>query len=289
MAQKKAKGRGTMSRRMARLEAERRRVRRQHVLRRTLQIGGPILVVVAGLIVFLAVRGGGGATSASTPDVSKSSISPSTTTTAPVIETTPTVTACDQATSSVTDTQRGISKPQWPTPPVAMIDPAKAYAATFQTTSGTITVDLSSTVAPVSVNNFVFLARCGFYDNTIIHRVAHDFVIQGGDPLGTGSGGPGYTIKEEPPSATGYPVGALAMAKTSAPHSSGSQWFIVTGSGGSTLPNQYSLFGTVTSGLDVAQAIGMVPVVGPDGSPAEDGNPTQQIVVSKVTIEEKAK
>jgi peptidylprolyl isomerase len=121
----------------------------------------------------------------------------------------------------------------------------------------------------------VFLARCGFYDGTIIHRVAKDFVIQGGDPTGTGGAGPGYPIPDELPTGPGpgYPTGSLAMANAG-PNSGGSQFFIVTGRG--PPQNNYSLFGYVISGQE---AIEQVP-----SNPPDDGRPTQTITVNKVTI-----
>jgi cyclophilin family peptidyl-prolyl cis-trans isomerase len=186
------------------------------------------------------------------------------------------VTSCSEASGTIS------GKPQFPTAPVMMIDPAKSYTATLETTSGTITAQLSPTIAPVAVNNFVFLARCGFYDGTPVSRVAKDFVIQLGDPSGSRSGGPGYTIPEEPPPDAGYAIGSLAMAKSGAPHSTGSQFFVVTGASAASLPNDYSLFGFVTKGQEVAKAIENIP-----SNPPNDGTPTQPVTVLKVTIEEK--
>ena len=143
-------------------------------------------------------------------------------------------------------------------PPPMRIDPAKRYAATFHTSRGDFTAELFAAQAPITVNNFVFLAREGFYDGLTFHRVVTGFVIQGGDPEGDGRGGPGYTFADELPD-DGYPAGAVAMANAG-PDTNGSQFFIVTGT--AELPNVYSRFGRVTEGLDVAQQILGRPVAG---------------------------
>ncbi len=145
-------------------------------------------------------------------------------------------------------------RPTFTEPPAMTIDPAKSYTATIETSCGQIVVALDAANAPVATNNFVFLAREGFYDGTTWHRVVGGFVIQGGDPEGTGTGGPGYEVVGETPS-DGYPVGAVAAAKSNeaAAGSFGSQFFVVTGE--NVLENNFARFGTVTEGLDVAQAI----------------------------------
>ncbi len=147
-------------------------------------------------------------------------------------------------------------RPTFTEPPAMTIDPVKTYTAAIDTSCGTIELTLDVANAPVATNNFVFLAREGFYDGTTWHRVVSDFVIQGGDPEGTGSGGPGYEVTGETPT-DGYPVGSVAAAKTgdAAPGSFGSQFFIVTGAQGANLSNDYARFGTVSDGLDVAQKI----------------------------------
>jgi cyclophilin family peptidyl-prolyl cis-trans isomerase len=166
-------------------------------------------------------------------------------------------------------------------PPPMTIDANKSYTAVMQTSEGTITLALDPKTAPVATNNFVFLARKRFYDGLTFHRAAKDFVIQGGDPKGDGSGGPGYTVVGEVPTDN-YPVGALAAAKTGSDPAGtmGSQFFIVTGPNGATLPNDYARFGSVTGGLDVAQKIGgFAPSSG-------DGIPTKKVTIKKVTIKE---
>jgi cyclophilin family peptidyl-prolyl cis-trans isomerase len=164
-------------------------------------------------------------------------------------------------------------------PPADTIDPNIEYTATVCTSEGDITLSLDPKVAPVATNNFVFLASNGFYDGLDFHRASKDFVIQGGDPKGDGSGGPGYTVVGEVPTDN-YPVGALAAAKTGTDPAGtfGSQFFIVTGKNGETLPNDYARFGEVTGGLSVAQKIeSFAPSAG-------DGKPTKDVKINKITI-----
>jgi peptidyl-prolyl cis-trans isomerase B (cyclophilin B) len=134
-----------------------------------------------------------------------------------------------------------------------VIDPAKRYKVTIETDKGTIEAALDSSRAPASVNNFVFLARDGFYDGLTFHRVVDDFVIQGGCPEGSGTGGPGYKFADEPVQGE-YIPGALAMAN-SGPNTNGSQFFITTVDCRSKLAKSYNLFGQVTKGMDVVTSI----------------------------------
>ena len=129
-------------------------------------------------------------------------------------------------------------------------------AATMQTNKGTIELDLFDEDAPVTVENFLKLARDGYYDGVIFHRVIEDFMIQGGDPTGTGSGGPGYTFEDE---ANEHPVarGALAMANAG-PNTNGSQFFIVTAEACPWLDGKHTVFGRVTAGMDVVDEISRV-------------------------------
>ena len=145
----------------------------------------------------------------------------------------------------------------WKTSPAMTINTAKTYYAHFVTTAGTFVVKLDAKSAPITTNNFVFLAEHKFYDCVIFHRVIPGFVVQGGDPSGTGTSGPGYTIKDELPKAGNptYPLYSLAMANTGQANSGGSQFFIVTGPSGEALPNTYSLFGQVISGQNVVKII----------------------------------
>jgi cyclophilin family peptidyl-prolyl cis-trans isomerase len=172
------------------------------------------------------------------------------------------------------------------------LKPDTLYTATIDTSEGKMVVDLDATAAPESVKNFVFLARKNFYDGLTFHRVAKDFVIQGGDPKADGSGGPGYqTPVETPPN--GYQVGSVAWAKgeQDPPGTAGSQFFVLTaaGQGLDTInqratpdtPYPYGIIGTVTQRtLDVAQKIGaLAPASG-------DGKPTKKVTIKKVTIDE---
>ena len=163
-------------------------------------------------------------------------------------------------------------------PPPMCIDPAKTYTATIKTSLGDMTAELYAKDAPNTVNNFVFLARQGFYDGVIFHRIIPGFVIQGGDPQGTGMGGPGYKFADELPRAGRYEIGSLAMANAG-PNTNGSQFFIICGMSGMQLPPQYSLFGKVVDGLDTVLALERV------GSPGA-GVPKERVYMESVTITE---
>ncbi len=143
---------------------------------------------------------------------------------------------------------------QWPKPPELKIDPKKKYTAVIHTEKGDITLKLHADKTPMTVNNFVFLARAGFYDGTIFHRVISNFMVQGGDPTGTGRGGPGYKFADEfHPSLRHDKPGILSMANAG-PGTNGSQFFI-THVPTPWLDNKHSIFGQVTQGMDVVNAI----------------------------------
>jgi cyclophilin family peptidyl-prolyl cis-trans isomerase len=153
-----------------------------------------------------------------------------------------------------------LKKTKWASAPAMAIDPTKTYTATIKTDLGTFVIALDAKDAPQTVNNFVFLAQHDFYNCVTFHRVIPTAFDQTGDPTGTGTGGPGYTIPDELPAATSnpadqYPLGSVVMANRSAPNTGGSQWFIVAGAEGESLPNSYSLFGRVTSGMSVVEKI----------------------------------
>ncbi len=158
-----------------------------------------------------------------------------------------------------TDTEPAAASPgasppgKYDAAPAMSLDGTKTYAATIVTAKGAIELSLDAKAAPVTVNNFVFLAREKYYDGLTFHRVEPGFVIQGGDPSGDGSGGPGYTIPDEQ-SRLPHVDGALAMAKTSAPNSAGSQFYITNGPQ-PALDARYTVFGLVTNGLDVVRTI----------------------------------
>jgi len=160
--------------------------------------------------------------------------------------------------------------------PKLTISTAKTYTATMVTSCGTIVIRLEPKQAPVTVNNFVFLADQGFYNGLTFHRVIPGFVIQGGDPKGDGTGGPGYQFKDELPT-TRYALGDLAMANAG-PSTNGSQFFIVEGAKGTQLPFQYSRFGKVTSGFPVVVKIANVP------ADASTNKPTQPVWIYSVKI-----
>jgi cyclophilin family peptidyl-prolyl cis-trans isomerase len=149
-----------------------------------------------------------------------------------------------------------LHKPSWAQPPAMTVDTAKTYKATVKTDTGSFVITLDAAHAPLTVNNFVFLARKNFFNCVEFHRVVPKFMDQTGDPTGTGTGGPGYKFADElPAKATPqYPIGSVAMAN-SGPNTNGSQFFVVTGPDGESLAPSYSLFGHVTSGIDVAQKI----------------------------------
>jgi peptidyl-prolyl cis-trans isomerase B (cyclophilin B) len=143
---------------------------------------------------------------------------------------------------------------QYDAPPPMSIDTAKKYSATLETSSGTIVVDLFAKEAPTTVNNFVFLARDGFYDGTVFHRVIADFMIQGGDPTGSGRGGPGYRFEDETKgSPHKHKVGSLSMANAG-PNTNGSQFFI-THVPTAWLDGKHTIFGQVRSGQDVVNKV----------------------------------
>lgn len=151
--------------------------------------------------------------------------------------------------------------------------------AVVTTSCGTFEIALDTTRAPKTANSFVYLAKKGFYDDLTFHRIAPGFVIQGGDPLGTGTGGPGYSVDEKPPSNLSYTKGTVAMAKSSAepPGRSGSQFFVVTSPADAGLPPEYALVGKVSKGYSVVARIGKLPVRGEA--------PKKPVLIESVTIE----
>ncbi|HUP87292.1 MAG TPA: peptidylprolyl isomerase [Acidimicrobiales bacterium] len=157
---------------------------------------------------------------------------------------------------------------QWNSPPEMVIDPSKRYTATMSTSMGDLVIALDAVGAPRTVNNFVFLAREGYYDGVIFHRIISGFMCQGGDPTGTGRGGPGYKFADELPRAGAYEVGSIAMANAG-PNTNGSQFFIVSGPSGVGLPPSYSLFGKVVKGLEIVAEMEKV-ATGPGDKPVQD-------------------
>ena len=166
-------------------------------------------------------------------------------------------------------------------PPAMTLDDSKSYSATIKTNHGDINVELFSADVPVTVNNFVFLAKEGFYKNGQFHRVIKDFMIQGGCPTGDGTGGPGYRFQDEPVTRS-YVKGTLAMANAG-PNTNGSQFFIVHGADVGLPPN-YTIFGNVTSGIDVLDAIATSPVT--TGRSGEPSTPPTALEINDVEIQE---
>jgi cyclophilin family peptidyl-prolyl cis-trans isomerase len=165
--------------------------------------------------------------------------------------------------------------PQYANPPEMVIDPAKTYTATFETSAGSMTAELFASEAPRTVNNFVFLANEGFYTDVIFHRTISGFMIQGGDPTGTGSGGPGYRFEDEPVSRD-YKRGTLAMANAGA-NTNGSQFFVMHAD--YPLPPNYTIFGKLSAGEEVIDAIVDAPKGGQD-------RPVNPVAIKSVTITE---
>ncbi|HJP66683.1 MAG TPA: peptidylprolyl isomerase [Actinomycetota bacterium] len=171
-----------------------------------------------------------------------------------------------------------MAQKSWSDAPAMEIDPSRRYTAVIETSMGTITAELFAAEVPATANNFVFLARQGFYDGLTFHRVIPGFVIQGGDPQGTGAGDAGYAFADELDNDLAYELGTLAMANAG-PHTNGSQFFIVSGPQGERLPKNYSIFGKVTDGIDVVQAIAAVPTGPMD-------RPRSPVTMERVSIRE---
>ena len=165
---------------------------------------------------------------------------------------------------------------QYDSPPELTIDLNKTYAAVLHTNHGDVTIEFDAARAPQTVNNFVFLAKDGYYDGVIFHRVVPGFVAQGGDPTGTGRGGPGYKFRDEIEGEGRYDRGTVAMANVG-PHTNGSQFFICLDDVG--LPHAYTIFGRVTDGMEAVDAIA--------GVPRQGERPVDDAVIESVDITER--
>jgi len=164
-----------------------------------------------------------------------------------------------------------------PTAQPAALAAGETRTVTIDTSKGRITIKVEGSLSPIAAGNFVALAACGYYDGVVFHRVVPGFVIQGGDPTGSGSGGPGYTIQDEPVTAV-YGRGTVAMARTPAPNSQGSQFFIVlddAARGSLESANTYAIFGTVLEGMETADAI---------AAAADAELPTNPIAMDSVSV-----
>jgi len=165
---------------------------------------------------------------------------------------------------------------QYDSAPELTIDLDKSYSATLDTNHGEIVIEFDAVRSPQAVNNFVFLAREGFYDGVIFHRVIEGFMIQGGDPTGSGTGGPGYRFRDEIEGTGSYDRGVVAMANAG-PNTNGSQFFICHNDAG--LPHSYTIFGKITSGLEAVDAIAATKTDRSD-------RPHEDVVINNVTISE---
>jgi cyclophilin family peptidyl-prolyl cis-trans isomerase len=255
-------------------EAARRRRRRSLILGLIAGLAG-LTIIVAGLVWWL---GGSSQTAAA-------SLTPS-----PAATASGTPSPCGNPTPPADATKK---KPSFKTAPPMTIDVNASYTATFDTSCGTFTTQLLPKIAPVGVNSFVYLADKHFYDGLTFHRIVKSFVIQGGDPLGNGKGGPGYQFKiETSPKQTFDSPGLLAYAD-SGPGTNGSQFFVTLAPAPSLDPGgqagSFTIFGKVTKGMSVVQKIGSVPTTtGPACAAATEAcSPTSPIFMLKVTIAEK--
>ncbi len=179
---------------------------------------------------------------------------------------------CPAADGSSPKTQRFDAEPPM------CIDPSKSYTAKMVTSMGEMVIALDAIGAPKTVNNFVFLSRYHYYDDVTFHRIINGFMCQGGDPDGTGRGGPGYRFADELPKPGRYEIGSIAMANAG-PNTNGSQFFLVSGRSGVGLPPAYSLFGKIVKGLEVLDAMQQV------ATGAQD-RPITPVVIQSVTITE---
>jgi peptidylprolyl isomerase len=189
--------------------------------------------------------------------------------------------AADELGASTVPPTKGFDElQQWNAPPALALEQGTDYQARMTTNFGEIVVDLFEEEAPITVNNFVFLANEGFYQNVPIHRILSGFVIQSGDPTGTGTGGPGYRFNDEPISRD-YAKGTLAMANAG-PNTNGSQFFITLADLSGRLPKAYTIFGTVVEGIEVVDRIAQVPVTqSPSG---EASSPTEPVFIENIEI-----
>jgi peptidyl-prolyl cis-trans isomerase B (cyclophilin B) len=259
----------TRERQLAKLAERRRRARVRRRRQRILAASVALAVAVGGL--------GFAAYALVLKNPTKKPAAAATRNPTPTPSATPEEVACGGSVPKAAEVQKTTYKK----PPKTTIDPKKTYTATVKTSCGTVVVRLDQELAPHTVNSFVFLAKKHFFDGLIFHRIHKDFVIQGGDPTSSGSGGPGYKTVDAPPKGSKYPVGVVAMAKggDEAPGTSGSQFFIVIGKE-ADLPADYSIIGKVVKGQDVAEKIGALPIE----KGRTDGPPVQTVYIEKITI-----
>lgn len=180
-----------------------------------------------------------------------------------------------------------VKSKQWDQAPTMQIDPNKKYSAEVDTSKGKFTIELFAKEAPKTVNNFVFLAKEGYYNDVTFHRIIETFMIQTGDPTATGAGGPGYTFEDELPPPMSYEAGVVAMANAG-PNTNGSQFFINTVDNTKNLKPHFTVFGKVVEGMDTVQAIAKTPVkVNPNSRDSLPSMPTEKVTINSIKIVEK--
>ena len=260
--------------RQLKLEEMARDARKKKTKKRGLQIGVGVPVLI--ILVFVLVR-------IFNNDGNTNTISTATTTSVDPTATT----IIDSLASSTTTAGPSIPRPcpaedgsssavaTFSAAPTMCIDATKTYTVEVTTSLGSYTAVLDAKAAPMTVNNFVYLARYHYFDKTPCHRIITNFVVQCGDPTGTGGGGPGYSFADELPAAGAYKVGSLAMAN-SGPNTNGSQFFVIAGAEGVALPPKYTLFGQVTKGLDVVAKL--------DALGSASGKPTTTVTITSVIV-----
>lgn len=233
---------------------------------------------LAVLLSIVVLAGAGCVKTTSTPITEVENSQPEITNTMPVPGTTTTEMIVEEQENNKPNSDKPLDLSQYKTP-IMIVDKNKTYTAKMKTTAGDIEISLNAAATPITVNNFVFLSKKGFYENVIFHRVIKGFMIQGGDPTGTGSGGPGYKFDDEP--FTGeYLRGTIAMANSGA-NTNGSQFFIMHQE--YPLPPNYVIFGRVTAGLDAVDKIAEAETtLGADGAMSKPVNPVKILSVEIV-------
>jgi cyclophilin family peptidyl-prolyl cis-trans isomerase len=258
----------TRERQLAKLAARRKAVRQRHARQRgAVIVVAVILVLFAGYLIWSAFLKGNNSEKTASGTNTKS-------------------TACSTAVPPAASVQ----KKTYSKAPPNTLKKDKTYSATVETSCGTFVIQFDQKSAPHTVNSMVFLTNQKFYDGLTFHRTVKDFVIQGGDPKGDGTGGPGYTTVDPPAKNATYPIGTVAMAKSQGQPvgAAGSQFFVVTSASANAAlapagqGPQYAIVGHVTSGMDVVQKIEAQPRAGG----ASDGAPAQKIYITKMTISE---
>ncbi|MCW3045260.1 MAG: peptidyl-prolyl cis-trans isomerase (rotamase) - cyclophilin family [Actinobacteria bacterium] len=264
--------------RQARIEAEKKAAARRRNRNRNIVLGVVLVLLLGYLGLNQLLAKPKKKVNTTTPPVATSTVTSSATPT--LSPSAPAGVTGTAAACSTTKPARGGTVSQ-PTPPPMTVSPSKIYTATIVTSCGTVVVALDAKDSPNTVNSFAYLASKGFYDGLTFHRVAKDFAVQGGDPAGTGSGGPGYSVQDNVPAGVTYTMGTVAMAKTGSepPGTSGSQFFIVPTAGASRgYTPDYAILGHVTSGQDaVTKMNALAPASG-------DGPPVQPIYIEKITV-----